>query len=71
MMKCPHLGCNWSGSLLPTGAWDAWRHGASVTVYATKDVVFRCPKCNGEWHAHIKGDDIEIEMPDLTPAPWA
>ena len=69
MMKCPYLGCNWSGSLLPEGSWDSWRHG--VTTYATKQVAFRCPKCGGEFHAHMKGEDVEVEAPDLTPAPWA
>jgi hypothetical protein len=70
MMKCPYLGCNWSGSLLPEGSWDSWKHG-TATVYATKQVVFHCPKCGGEWHGRIHGDDIEIEVPDRTPAPWA
>jgi hypothetical protein len=33
-------------------------------------MVFRCPKCKGEIHAHCKGEDVEVEAPDLTPAPW-
>jgi len=67
MMKCPYLGCNWSGSLLPDHARDLWRGAAPTTDAA----VFHCPKCKGEWHAHIAGDNVEIEMPDRTPVPWA
>ena len=55
MVKCPHPGCNWSGSLLPKGNRDAWR-SAIPTVH---DVLFECPRCHCEWHAEIVGDDVK------------
>jgi hypothetical protein len=54
MVTCPFPGCHWSGSLLPSGNREAWRYAAP----ATHDVVFRCPRCGGEWHAELVGDDV-------------
>lgn len=67
VVKCPYLGCDWSGSLLPDGARDVWRGAAP----ATSHLVFHCPKCQGIWHGHLRDDNLEIEAPDLTPVPWA
>ena len=55
MVKCPHTGCNWSGSLLPRGNREAWR-AALPTVH---EVAFECPRCHGEWHAEVIGDDVK------------
>jgi hypothetical protein len=54
-VSCPHTGCDWYGSLLPSGGAEAWRR-ASPTV---KMVTFQCPLCHGEWHARVVGDDVE------------
>lgn len=54
-VKCPHTGCGWSGSLLPgKSATDAWRT-ARPTL---NTVAFHCPRCGGEWHARLVGDDV-------------
>lgn len=54
MVTCPHAGCHWSGSLLPSGDRGAWR----CAVPSTNTVMFRCPRCNGEWRARLVGDDV-------------
>ncbi len=55
MVTCPHVGCNWSGSLLPCSNLEAWR-GATPS---TQVVLFRCPHCHGEWRAQLVGDDVK------------
>lgn len=56
MMKCPHAGCEWFGSLLPRENTDSW-FGAVPSVSET---TFECPRCQREWKARVHGDDIEI-----------
>jgi dienelactone hydrolase len=55
LVTCPHAGCHWHGSLLPRTNRDAWRPATPTT----HDVAFECPQCHGEWHARLKGDDVE------------
>ena len=55
LVRCPHFGCNWFGSLLPKGDSEAWR-GA---VPAANVVVFQCPQCQSEWRARVRGDEVE------------
>jgi hypothetical protein len=62
MVKCPHAGCGWFGSLLPRSNADSWC-GAIPTV---DEAVFQCPRCRNEWRAKVRGDDVEplpIEEP--------
>jgi hypothetical protein len=54
MVTCPHPGCHWSGSLLPSRNREAWRAAAPTTHH----IVFECPRCHGEWHAELVGDDV-------------
>ena len=54
LVKCPHLDCNWFGSLLPLGDTEAWR-GSTPTKSM---VMFQCPRCQGEWQARVVGDDV-------------
>jgi hypothetical protein len=54
-VTCPHVGCRWTGSLLPRTNQDAWRSSAPTV----KVVVFECPQCHGEWQARVVGDDVE------------
>jgi hypothetical protein len=54
MVSCPLPGCGWSGSLLPSQNREAWRNAAPTT----HEVLFRCPRCGGEWRAELVGDDI-------------
>jgi hypothetical protein len=53
MVTCPHTGCHWSGSLLPSQNREAFR----AAIPTTRVIVFECPRCHGEWYARIKGDD--------------
>jgi hypothetical protein len=53
-VKCPHLGCDWLGSLLPRG--DAKAFAAGQTAAST--VGFQCPRCRGEWRCRVVGDDV-------------
>lgn len=56
MVKCPHPGCDWFGSLLPRNNLYSWS-GATPSV---PEAVFQCPSCQGEWRARIRGDDLEM-----------
>lgn len=54
-VRCPHLGCHWQGSLLPLANAEP-----SYGLFPTRtEVVFECPRCQGEWHARIVGDDVK------------
>lgn len=55
MVKCPHSGCDWSGSLLPCDHVESW-NGARPSVPVA---VFECPRCRGRWRARVRGDDVE------------
>lgn len=55
MVKCPHFGCNWFGSLLPNRDTDSWKGPIPTTPIAT----FACPKCGQQWKARVRGDDVE------------
>ena len=53
MVTCPHVGCHWSGSLLPSRNREAWLSA----IPKTRIIIFECPRCHGEWHAEVVGDD--------------
>lgn len=55
-VKCPMKGCSWFGSLMPRDLEASW---FGVTPNE-KEVVFECPKCHGEWHGRLHGDDVEM-----------
>lgn len=55
LVRCPHPGCKWYGALFPNGNREAWR-SATPNV---NEVVFECPRCHGEWHARVIGDDVK------------
>jgi hypothetical protein len=55
LVKCPHAGCDWFGSLLPRENTDSW-YGAVPSV---PEAVFECPQCRRRWHARVRGDDLE------------
>ncbi len=62
MVTCPHPGCHWSGSLLPSRNREAWR----AATPTTHDIVFECPRCRREWHAELVGDDARpLPLEDL------
>src|SRR5262249_29738046 len=53
MVTCPHVGCHWSGSLLPSRNREAWL--SAIPKPGT--TVLECPRCQGEWFAEVVGDD--------------
>jgi hypothetical protein len=55
MVKCPHYGCHWFGSLLPRTDLDSWRGQPRTGLILT----FECPQCHEEWRARLVGEDIE------------
>jgi hypothetical protein len=67
LVKCPHPGCEWFGSLLPSGDSEAWR-GA---LPKTPTVRFQCPRCEGEWRARVAGDDVVFVALEETALPVA
>jgi hypothetical protein len=58
LVRCPHSGCGWFGSIIPRPDPEPWQSPAS----AHSVVVFQCPQCEGEWHARMVGDDV-IALP--------
>jgi hypothetical protein len=62
-VKCPHLQCDWCGSLLPRG--DARAISASASPNRT--VMFQCPNCRGEWRCRVVGDDVVPIAMETTP----
>jgi hypothetical protein len=61
-VKCPHLGCDWLGSLLPR------RDANSFPGQPSSTVTFQCPHCRGEWCCRVVGEDvvpINVEVPSL------
>lgn len=65
LVKCPHSGCGWFGSLFPKGNREAWR----AAVPSVREVTFECPRCHGEWHAQVIGDDVKaLPLEDLAVA---
>ena len=55
LVKCPHSNCGWFGSLFPKGNREAWL----AAVPSVREVTFECPRCHGEWHAQVIGDDVK------------
>jgi len=55
LVKCPHLGCEWFGSLLPSRDTDSWRGPVPTVPVAS----FECPQCHRSWRAQIIGDDVK------------
>ncbi len=53
-LKCPHLGCDWLGSLLPRREGNALQGLTS----SPSMVTFQCPHCRGEWRCRVVGDDV-------------
>lgn len=53
-VACPHQNCGWRGSLLPEGDPAAWKRSTPTR----SEVLFHCPRCEGEWRARVVGDDV-------------
>jgi hypothetical protein len=55
VVKCPHAGCGWFGSLLPKANREPSRGALSVPA---GHVQFECPQCGGSWKAALIGEDV-------------
>jgi hypothetical protein len=44
------------------------RHVCDPAVPTKRIVSFICPKCQGEFHARVKGDDVVPLTPEEEPA---
>ena len=54
LVRCPHRGCDFAGSLLPCQDTDSWKG----YVPTAKVAVFQCPTCDRRWEARVVGDDV-------------
>ena len=59
VVKCPHKGCTWRGSLLPRNQVQPW----IFPTASLREVVFHCPKCRTDFEGHIRGEDVEVIQP--------
>ena len=55
-VACPHEGCGWSGSLVPS----LLQGGATAEVPAVQRAWLRCPGCQRDWEVHVSGDTATI-----------
>jgi hypothetical protein len=55
IVHCPHVGCGWYGPLFPRGN----RADFLPARPNCRVVAFECPRCRGEWHAEVIGDDVK------------
>jgi hypothetical protein len=55
-VACPHDGCGWAGSLVPSLA----RGGADAEVAPMRRAWFRCPRCRRDWEARITEDRVTV-----------
>ena len=63
LVHCPHSGCNWFGSVLPSEHQEQWREAMPTANIA----AFECPQCGHRWRARVKGDDVEPLPQDEVP----
>ena len=62
-VACPHEGCGWTGSLVPSRV----QGGSSTEVAQTQAAWFRCPGCQRDWEVRISGDRVTA-VPPAGPA---
>jgi hypothetical protein len=53
---CPHEGCGWTGSLVPS----MLRGGADAEIASAQRAWFRCPRCRADWEVRITDDQVTI-----------
>jgi hypothetical protein len=64
LVACPHVGCGWFGSLLPSRDQEAW----NPLIPTTPVAVFQCPQCQRQWRARVVGDDVvPLPLEEATP----
>ena len=55
-VSCPHAGCGWTGSLVPSKA----QGGARAEIASMQHAWFHCPGCQRDWEAQIQGDKVLV-----------
>jgi hypothetical protein len=55
-VACPHEGCGWGGSLLPSRV----QGGEGAEIASMQRAWFRCPRCGGDWEARITDDKVTV-----------
>lgn len=55
-VACPHEGCGWSGSLVPS----TLRGGDEAEIAQAGLAWFQCPGCRRDWEARISGDVVTV-----------
>jgi hypothetical protein len=55
-VTCPHEGCGWSGSLVPS----LLRGGPDAEVALMQPAWFRCPRCRRDWEVRLSEDRMTV-----------
>jgi hypothetical protein len=55
-VACPHEGCGWTGSLVPS----LLRGGTGAEIVAMQRAWFRCPQCQHDWEVRIRNDRVTV-----------
>ncbi len=55
-VKCPHPGCDWTGSLVPS----VIRGGTGAEIASMQRAWFRCPCCQADWEVRITDDRVTV-----------
>jgi len=55
-VACPHEGCGWTGSLVPSSVPG----GGGAEIAAAQRAWFRCPRCQRDWEARISNDRVTV-----------
>jgi hypothetical protein len=55
-VNCPHEGCGWTGSLVPSHV----RGGAGAEIVAAHRAWMRCPLCRRDWEVRITNDRVTV-----------
>jgi hypothetical protein len=53
-VACPHDGCGWTGSLVPS----AVRGGRDAEIASGQAAWFQCPRCERSWEVRIRDDRV-------------
>ena len=59
-VACPHDGCDWTGSLVPS----LLRGGQGAEIAPMQRAWFRCPDCQRDWEVRIRNDKVTV-LPDF------
>jgi hypothetical protein len=55
-VPCPHEGCDWTGSLIPS----LIQGGVGAEIASMQRAWFRCARCQGDWEVRITDDKVTV-----------